>query len=554
MFRERDPQGELFESSGLLPSEKTRRLAKTWADVFRRKALPLIEEKRFAPMYCDGNGRPNAPVEVVLGVLILKEMYDLTDEDALDQLEWNLQWHHALRLRPEDAHLCQKTLHNFRARLIAHDGGRLAFEETTERIIAALGVRMTRQRLDSTHIVSNIATLTRLGLFCETIRVFLAALFSAHPRLAERVPERLGARYLKTDGSPSAYGDARKDQARRRLEVCARDLYRLHALLGGTAAAKLEEYTLLERLLREQCEVVPRPRKGDDDDDDAGEGHAPVRVKAAEDVRSDSLQTPHDPEVTYSGHKGKGYSVQVAETCHEDNPVEIITHVEVTEASTSDAHATLPTLEALSKRGLHPEEMIADTTYGSGANAVEAERVGIELVTPVGGASHAEAEADTPEETRVLTAADFDVDAAGQRPTVCPAGHAANAEEQLTEHRLQITFAKERCEACPHFARCPTKYHQNVDGYVLSVNLLQRNLERRRRAEATGEFHKRYAIRAGIEATNSELKRRHGLGRLRVRRRPRVELTVYLAALACNFKRMVRHLMTPKAEIVPNPA
>ena len=89
---------------------------------------------------------------------------------------------------------------------------------------------------------------------------------------------------------------------------------------------------------------------------------------------------------------------------------------------------------------------------------------------------------------------------------------------------------------------------------MLSVNLVERNRERRRRAEADGEFQKRYAIRAGIEATNSELKRRHGLGRLRVRRRPRVELAVHLVALACNLKRMVRHLMTPEAEITPKAA
>ena len=47
-------------------------------------------------------------------------------------------------------------------------------------------------------------------------------------------------------------------------------------------------------------------------------------------------------------------------------------------------------------------------------------------------------------------------------------------------------------------------------------------------------------IRAGIEATNSELKRRHGLAALRVRGQLRVTLAVYLKALACNVKRMVR--------------
>ena len=64
-----------------------------------------------------------------------------------------------------------------------HDGGRLAFQETTDRIIQALGIRTGKQRLDSTHIMSNIATLTRLGLFCETMRLFLRALRWEHPEL-----------------------------------------------------------------------------------------------------------------------------------------------------------------------------------------------------------------------------------------------------------------------------------------------------------------------------------------------------------------------------------
>ena len=53
------------------------------------------------------------------------------------------------------------------------------------------------------------------------------------------------------------------------------------------------------------------------------------------------MQTPHDPEVTYSGHKGKGYEVEVSETCEEGNAVQVITHVEVTPSSGGDAGVTV---------------------------------------------------------------------------------------------------------------------------------------------------------------------------------------------------------------------
>jgi hypothetical protein len=76
------------------------------------------------------------------------------------------------------------------------------------------------------------------------------------------------------------------------------------------------------------------------------------------------------------------------------------------------------------------------------------------------------------------------------------------------------------------------------------VSLEQANLEQRRRAEARGELRPRYRIRAGIEATNSELKRRHGLRKLRVRGEARVTLAVYFKALACNVKRMLAAILS----------
>src|SRR3990170_4570712 len=298
MFRPRVPQGSLLESEFLVPPAKAKRLQKTWAEEFRSKALPLIDEERFAHMYCEDNGRPNRAVQTLLGVLILKEFGDLTDGEALEQLEFNLLWHYALQLTAEESHLPQKTLHNFRARLIEHDGGRVAFCETTDRIIAALGIRTGRQRLDATHIMSNIAALTRLGLFCETIRLFLRALRREHPELRHLVPGGLAGRYLKEEGEATSYEDTRSDATRQRLGVCARDLYRLVDRLRGTTAEGLEEYRLLERLLTEQCDIGGKedgwPGEGDDD---AGDGSVPIILKDPKQVRPDSLQSPHDAQV-----------------------------------------------------------------------------------------------------------------------------------------------------------------------------------------------------------------------------------------------------------------
>ena len=203
MFQVREPQESLWQSEFLITPRKAKLMRRSWAEVFRNGALVLIAEERFAPMYSPDMGRPNRAVQTVLGVLVLKEMFDLTDMEALEELEFNLLWHHALRLEVEEAHLAQKTLHNFRVRLMEHDGGRLAFCETTDRMVEALGLRTGKQRLDSTHVMSNIAVLTRLGLFCETVRVFLLAVSREHPGLGEGIGDGLAQRYLKETGEAS---------------------------------------------------------------------------------------------------------------------------------------------------------------------------------------------------------------------------------------------------------------------------------------------------------------------------------------------------------------
>jgi len=70
------------------------------------------------------------------------------------------------------------------------------------------------------------------------------------------------------------------------------------------------------------------------------------------------VQSPHDPDATY-GHKGKGYEVQIAETCGDGEPLRIATHASVNGAHESDTRATIPVIEALEAAGLKPDTLLA---------------------------------------------------------------------------------------------------------------------------------------------------------------------------------------------------
>ncbi|MBF0371698.1 MAG: hypothetical protein HQL52_19855 [Magnetococcales bacterium] len=66
-----------------------------------------------------------------------------------------------------------RTLEYFRARVVGSEAVGATFDEVTDRIIETLGLNTSRQRHDSTHFRSNMANLTRLGLFTRTLEHFI---------------------------------------------------------------------------------------------------------------------------------------------------------------------------------------------------------------------------------------------------------------------------------------------------------------------------------------------------------------------------------------------
>ena len=67
-------QISLFDSLGFLSERKQKILDKSWAKPFSEHIFSNIDEMMFAPLYSDKrNSRPNAPVNVIVGALILKD-------------------------------------------------------------------------------------------------------------------------------------------------------------------------------------------------------------------------------------------------------------------------------------------------------------------------------------------------------------------------------------------------------------------------------------------------------------------------------------------------
>ena len=601
MFRPTNPQVSLLESRFLLPPAKKARLEQSWAHFFLNRVLPLIDEEILQDSFDPENGRPNRSIRLLMGLHLLKAWNDLTDEQVLENLEFNLQWQYALGITAEEAHVPQKTLHNHRVRLIKSEKGLAMFDAITKGLVEMDGLSVSRQRLDSTHIISDIAVLTRLGLFVETLTRYLRELKAEYPEKVASLEGALVRRYLEREGY---FSDAKRDQAHRRLPVAAQDvLYLVRRFEGDGSVNTWESFQLLVRLLAEQCDIT------------GGEGQVngneeKVNLKDPKKVSGASLQSPYDPDATY-GHKGKGYEAQVVETCVKENPYQVLTHVEINGANESDQPATVPIVEKLVEKGLPPETLFADTNYGSGENIVACAVDGVALMAPVHAPdapdrtdprweatadpvqpTTTEASSDPMNEDPVVSDAstnDIAVGPMGSSPCealdslaktdfsadsvppsssesssapaavplgldafrfnttfdkvkACPAGHAPDSQQVLDgKVPYKATFSGSHCQGCPFADHCPTRAVAQTEDRVLNWRDSKAATATRQREQQERAFKEEYRIRSGSESTMEEFKGRHGGRDIRVRRRPRVELDVTLKAMAMNVKRAVEY-------------
>ncbi len=423
--------------------------------------------------------------------------------------------------------------------------GERLFRDITAGLVKKTRLSVALQRLDSTHIISNIAVLTRLGLLVETVLVFLRALRREHPTHLAGLPATYQKRYLDREGY---FADAKKAEVPRRLKQTAADMHRLiERFTQVPEVAALESYAIMLRVFSEQCavqEVAPESA-----DDEAVE--PTVVVKEPAEISADSVQSPHDPDARY-GHKGKGYEVQIAETCGDaEAPIRLITHVSLNGANESDTRATIPVIDALDEAGLKPMELLADTAYSGGANLIEAAAREVELIAPVLDPNKDKRDADPA--THPPGLAGFTFNTTCDEVFACTAAHEPRASA-MRDGLLVAVFAAAQCADCPFAHDCPTRRAKNGD----------RQLRRRPSAIATAlrqyeqrqaYFKERYKLRSGIESLNRELKQRHGFSKPRVRGRPRLELAVQFKAMALNTKRAVEYyasLVAPPAELLPS--
>jgi hypothetical protein len=512
----------IFDPWHFLGKKRRKLMDGSWAALFREHILCELPVNKVAPFFNETFGRPTKELYTALGVLLLQQIHDLSDEETVSQLAFNLQWHYALDIVDESdeaKYLCAKTLWNMRDLVIENHLDEVLFDCTTQVLAKVFNVDTSAQRIDSVHIKSNMRRLGRIGIFAKSINAFLINLKRHHQDLFDALPQDLVERYLR-DKALSCFSLVKPSEAQKTLETVSEDLFHLvQRFADHPQVSSMYSYATMVRVLKEHCEI--KEQEG---------APAELRVKASREIPSDSLQNPSDPDATYSGHKGQGYQVQVMETyCtnedeqERDRSLNLITHVEVQTACESDARALIPALESTTERGLAPTQVLADSLYGSDENTEKAEAMGIEVVSPTMGA----------EKDEILSLSAFSLSEKG-KVTACPQGHAP-VKVKHKKHRYSVAFDSSHCIHCPFREACPVK--PGKKHHYLRYEDKAMRIATRRAKEQALEFKDKYRWRAGIEATMSEYDRITGVKRLRVRGSPAVRYCAKLKAIGVNLFR-----------------
>ena len=96
-FKTNDCQQLSLDDRFITLTERERKaLEKSWAKVFADEIFPAIDEERFSVLYSDKVSRPNAPVNVIIGALIIKELFDYSDDEIVENLMLDLHLQYAL--------------------------------------------------------------------------------------------------------------------------------------------------------------------------------------------------------------------------------------------------------------------------------------------------------------------------------------------------------------------------------------------------------------------------------------------------------------------------
>ena len=501
-----------------LTSREQKALERSWAKTFAEDIFPAINEEPFHVLYSSTASRPNTPVNICIGALIIKEMFGISDDEVVENLMLDPRYQYALHTTScEEQPLSDKTLSRFRKRCydyetvygvdLLHD----CMNGLGSKIAELMDINPRIKRMDSMMIAANIRKLSRMELLYTCVSKLVIYL---HKNNCDKFLEGLEHYYDPKDYNKTFYynTDAETDSLLNQILADADKLL----TVCGTDYDDVTEYQLLIRCLSEQTIVEEAVRR--------------LRTKEEGESYSKMLQNPSDPDATFrikAGKEYRGYVANLEETVGKNGSV--ITDYQFEQNNYGDSHFLKDSLE---RTDIQEEKvtLITDGAYSGKENHDLANEKNIRLVNtdllgrPV---------------DHIL--ADFVFNETGNKVLRCPAGYEPKSCGYTggKSQQFHVSFQREQCANCPNKERCKAKIYKRVSSVTISLKAHER--AKQQLFMDTEEFRNLFKIRNGVETLPSILRRTYHADRMPVRGLIRGRFFFGCKIGALNFKKLLTY-------------
>lgn len=500
-----------------LTERESRMLETSWAEGFNNIIFSKINEEPFRVLYPGkDNSRPNTPVNVKIGALMLKEMFGLTDEELEASLIFDVRFQYALNTTSfQEQPLSLRSISRFRASILRYymETGEDLLENEMKRLAKDfaqfMSIEPTLKRMDSLMISTNARIMGRLELIytCTEMLVRLVKRLGGEEFITPDL-----ALYLDGSNHNAVCYHAKDVKSQSRMEQALADAAQAFSLCGDEYS-EFDEYQNMKRLLEEQAKIVD----------------GQYVLKENDELCAKNMQTPHDPDATYRKKAGKkyvGYVGNVVEDVGENGA--IITGFDLQPNDYSDVDFAK---DIIKEMGYQDERTTCavDGAYASDETILLAEQNNIELI-PSGLVGS--------ETDEIIL--EFGIDAETKKVNNCPIGQEPIAQKynEATEEYV-CHFDRKTCEECPNRNRCQAVIQKKAAKVVVSNKKIRRaGLQQKLSSGALAEIA---AFRNGVEGVPSVLRRRYDVDNMPAFGLPRLKMWFSLKIGAINVKRVLAY-------------
>jgi len=441
----------------------------------------ILEELK--TKYCLDNGRNAIPPIRMFKYLLLKSIFDVSDEDLVDRSKYDMSFKYFLDMAPEDPVIHSSSITKFR-RLRLQDVNLLdlLIGKTVEIALEKKIIKSKTIIVDATHTKARYNQKTPKEFLQEKSKNVRRAVYQFDETMKEKFPKKPTSNKV----------DEELTHCRKVIEVIE-------------TQPKIALIPVVKEKLNVLKEVVEDYE---------------VRL---------SYSSDSDARI---GHKSADSSFFGFKTHIAMNEERLITAAVVTTGEKSDGKYLQELIEKSQKTGMGIETIVGDTAYSEKENIYYAKENELQLISKLNPVI---TDGTRPKEREFEFNKDADL-------FVCPAGHLATRKgktgkpNQAKNQSLTYYFDVEKCKVCPIREGC---YKEGAKSKSYSITIKSTEHKEQEAFQNSEEFKEKAKSRYKIEAKNSELKHRHGLDIARSEGLFGMEMQGAVAIFAVNLKRIL---------------